>query len=357
MPRPQSKSEKRVPQQSAQHEIVSPLWLVKAVALTSLAALFCAYLTFCLLFYQGQWQLVLHPTRTTASPASIAGVPYELIRFGPDESATPQLTGWWIPSDPGGHYAHLTVLFLPDGNGSLADSIPTLANLHNLGINVFAFDYRGYGQSAPIRPNQQNMTQDSDSAWQYLTTSRSIPPQRIIPYGNGTGAYLATRLATLQRTIPALVVDMPRTDLLDVAMLARVLVPTPPTLQPPPAGPVAMAATDSMPERVGTAAMARRPRQPQSLRARRPRPRLDAAALAERRESLTLADLEGRGPPAATAGTDPPQPRPRPVAPTVRLRPRPAAVVRAARYLRSVRPATAAAREERERRRRQPIRT
>ncbi len=217
MPRPQSKSEKRVPQQSAQHEIVSPLWLVKAVALTSLAALFCAYLTFCLLFYQGQWQLVLHPTRTTASPASIAGVPYELIRFGPDESATPQLTGWWIPSDPGGHYAHLTVLFLPDGNGSLADSIPTLANLHNLGINVFAFDYRGYGQSAPIRPNQQNMTQDSDSAWQYLTTSRSIPPQRIIPYGNGTGAYLATRLATLQRTIPALVVDMPRTDLLDVA--------------------------------------------------------------------------------------------------------------------------------------------
>jgi uncharacterized protein len=217
MPRPQPKSQKRPPQQAAHQEIVSPLWLVKAVALVSLAALFCAYLTFCLLFYQGQWQLVLHPTRTSAGPASIAGVPYELIRFGPDESATPQLTGWWIPSDPGGRYAHLTVLFLPDGNGSLVDSIPTLASLHNLGINVFAFDYRGYGQSAAIRPNQQNMIQDSDSALQYLITSRSISDQRIIPYGAGTGASLATRLASTHSEIQALILDMPRTDLLDIA--------------------------------------------------------------------------------------------------------------------------------------------
>jgi uncharacterized protein len=217
MPRPQPKSQKRPPQQAAHQEIVSPLWLVKAVALVSLAALFCAYLTFCLLFYQGQWQLVLHPTRASAGPASIAGVPYELIRFDPDESATPQLTGWWIPSEPGGRYTHLTVLFLPDGNGSLVDSIPTLASLHNLGINVFAFDYRGYGQSAAIRPNQEKMIQDSDSALQYLTTSRSISDQRIIPYGTGTGAALAAHLATSHNEIPAIILDTPRTDLLDIA--------------------------------------------------------------------------------------------------------------------------------------------
>src|SRR5271170_1249909 len=163
--------------------------------------------TFCLLFYQGQWQLVLHPIRTAASPASIAGVPYELIRFGPDESATPQLTGWWIPSDPGGRYSHLTILLLPDGNGSLADSIPTLASLHNLGINVFAFDYRGYGQSAATRPNQQNMIHDADSAWQYLTISRNIPAPQIVPYGIGVGASLATRLAAANTAIPALILD------------------------------------------------------------------------------------------------------------------------------------------------------
>jgi pimeloyl-ACP methyl ester carboxylesterase len=218
MPRPTSKPGKPTPPQPAPPDVVSPIWLVKAIALTIVTALLCGYLTLCLLFYQGQWQLVLHPTRTSANPTSIAGIPYELIRFGPDESATPQLTGWWIPVAPGSRYAAITILFLPDGNGSLANALPTLASLHNLGLNVFAFDYRGYGQSALARPSQQTMTQDTDSAWQYLTATRAISPQRIVPYGTGVGASLATRLAATHDAIPALILDTPRADLLDVAI-------------------------------------------------------------------------------------------------------------------------------------------
>jgi uncharacterized protein len=221
MPRPPTtpttKPGKRISPQPDPPDVVSPIWLVKAIVVTIVAALFCGYLTFCLLFYQGQWQLVLHPTRTTANRSSIASVPYEFIRFGPDESATPQLTGWWIPSDLSGRYTHITILFLADGNGSLADSIPVLASLHNLGINVFAFDYRGYGQSAAIRPSQQSMIHDTDSAWQYLTISRGLPAQQIVPYGTGVGASLATRLAAIHNAIPALILDSPRADLLDVA--------------------------------------------------------------------------------------------------------------------------------------------
>jgi uncharacterized protein len=216
MPRPTPKSNTKPLPAKVQYEDVSPMWLVKAIAVTIVAALFCGYLTFCLLFYQGQWQLVLHPTRTLSAPPSIAGIPYELIRFGLDESATPQLTGWWIPSAPGARYVHTTILFLPGSEGSLADSIPTLANLHNIGLNVFAFDYRGYGQSAPTRPNQLNMTNDADSAWRYLTTSRAIPAQQIIPYGTGVGAALATKLAADHNAIPAVILDAPRSDLLEI---------------------------------------------------------------------------------------------------------------------------------------------
>jgi uncharacterized protein len=217
MPRPTPKPN-HSKQQPAQFETVDPVWLLKALAFTVLAALLCAYLTFCLLFYQGQWQLVLNPARTAASPQSIAGIPYELIHFGPDESAVPQLTGWWIASAPGARYANTTLLFLPGSDGSLADSIPTLASLHNLGINVFAFDYRGYGQSAATRPNQQNMTHDADSAWQYLTVSRHIPAQQIVLYGTGVGASLATHLAASHAASPALILDSPHADLLDAAL-------------------------------------------------------------------------------------------------------------------------------------------
>jgi pimeloyl-ACP methyl ester carboxylesterase len=217
MPRTSPKPNNRK-QQPAEVEVVDPAWLVKALAFTVLAALICGYLTFCLLFYQGQWQLVLHPTRTTAPPPTIAGSPYELIRFGTDESATPQLTGWWIPSASGGRYAHTTILFLPGSDGSLADAVPTLSSLHNLGINIFAFDYRGYGQSAATHPTQQNMTHDADSAWQYLTNSRAIPPQQIIPYGNGIGTSLATHLASSRAGIPAIILDSPKSDLLDTVL-------------------------------------------------------------------------------------------------------------------------------------------
>jgi pimeloyl-ACP methyl ester carboxylesterase len=217
MPRPTPKSNTKPSPTKVQYEDVSPMWLVKAIAVTILAALFCGYLTFCLLFYQGQWQLVLHPARTSSAPTSIAGIPYELIHFGLDESATPQLTGWWIPAAPGAPYNHTTILFLPGSDGSLADSIPTLASLHNIGLNVFAFDYRGYGQSVPTRPSQLNMTKDAESAWRYLTTSRAIPGQQIIPYGTGVGASIAAKLVADHNTIPALIIDAPRADLLEVA--------------------------------------------------------------------------------------------------------------------------------------------
>src|SRR4030081_3418078 len=78
---------------SSTPEVVHPLWLIKALAAVFLAAVFCGYLTLCLLFYQGQWQLVLHPSRDTSIQPLAVNPPAkaELVRFAPDESATPPL--------------------------------------------------------------------------------------------------------------------------------------------------------------------------------------------------------------------------------------------------------------------------
>ncbi len=208
MPRPAPKPTKRASQSSSK-QVVSHTWLMKAIAAVVIVALICGYLTLSLLFYQGQWQLVLHPQHKAQAPESSS------IHFGPDESAIPQLTGRWIPAVPGARYADKTILFLPSGDGSLADFNPTLDRLHNLGINVFAFDYRGYGYSADTHPNQARMTQDTESAWAYLNTSRGIPAHQIIPYGTGVGASLATHLAVNHPDIPALILESPKGDLLD----------------------------------------------------------------------------------------------------------------------------------------------
>ncbi len=172
-------------------------------------ALVCAYVTLCGLFYRGQWQLVLHPARTSAAPASIEGAPLEVVRFGAAATGVPQLTGWWIPADQGAPHAQLTMLFLPGGDGSLAGDGKRLGELHRAGVSIFAIDYRGYGQSADQHPSQQSMTEDANSAWEYLTGSRGIESDRIIPYGRGLGCALALALAESHGSIPALVLDAP----------------------------------------------------------------------------------------------------------------------------------------------------
>ncbi len=219
MPRTSPHASKRTPLLPSQSEEVDPRWIAKAFALTVLAALICGYLSLCLLFYMGQWQLVLHPTRNPSSQSPVPDAPATVIHFGPDESATPQLTGWWIPAAPASRYAATTILYLRGADGSLADSSAALASLHHLGINVFAFDYRGYGQSAPTHPNAHNMAQDAEAAWLYLHTSRNLPEQQIVPYGIGIGASLATSLATNHPATTALILESPQGDLLAKALL------------------------------------------------------------------------------------------------------------------------------------------
>jgi hypothetical protein len=183
---------------------VSPRWLLGAFAVTVVLAALCGYGALCLLFYQGQWQLLFHPSRAvTATPAS-AGMAFEEIHFDVNDEGQPQLDGWWIPADPGSRYVTDTVLYLHDSSGSLSDTLPALRTLHSLGINVFAVDYRGFGHSAGAHPTERQATEDSVAAWTYLTDLRHIPPRNLVVFGDGVGATFAAHLAA--RFAPAGVV-------------------------------------------------------------------------------------------------------------------------------------------------------
>lgn len=168
----------------------------------------CAYGALCLLVYQGQWQLVLHPSAgITKTPAS-QGLRFDDIRFDYTETGSPRLDGWWIPAEPDTRWSANTLLYLHGGSGSLSDTADDLATLHSLGINVFAFDYRGYGRSAGPTPREKRMREDAEAAWSYLTDTRHIAPKSIVIYGSGIGASLAAGLAA--KHAPAgLVLDAP----------------------------------------------------------------------------------------------------------------------------------------------------
>ena len=195
--------------------VVDPRWLLKAGAVMLAVAFACGYATLCWLFYQGQWQLVLHPVKTTARPAVIGGAPYSVVRFGPDSSGLPQRTAWVIPAGANDAYRHLTVLYLPSGDGSLTDALPVLDGLRQLGIAVFAVQYRGYGESAGGHPTELTMREDAEAAWRYLVQERKVDGRYVIPFGAGVGCAVAMGLPQHHPEIAAVVLQSPRFDVVE----------------------------------------------------------------------------------------------------------------------------------------------
>ena len=217
-----SKSSKKIhnlpPRQSSSstQELIDPLWIVKAVGATIIVAAVCAYAAICALFWHGQWQIVLSPSRSISATPAAMGLPFEDVHFGPDSGGQPGLTGWWIPSTEAGAP---TALVMHGGSGSMSDMLPQAHLLHDSRVNVFLFDYRGFGKSAGAHPSQQQMNRDTEAALDYLTDLRSIPLKNIIAFGEGLGASLATQLCAQHNDISALILESADGDLETRAVL------------------------------------------------------------------------------------------------------------------------------------------
>jgi pimeloyl-ACP methyl ester carboxylesterase len=195
--------------------LVHPAWILKGFAFLVGVALLGGYLTFCWLFYQGQWQLLMHPQRSTQVPPQIDGSPVRLVRLEPDEAGIPQLTAWSIPPTVGARYRQYTAVVLPAADGSLATQQALLDALHRLGFGVFAIDYRGFGQSAEGHPSSARMHADAEAAVRYLIGERHLPDSLLVPVGDGLGASLAVHLAASHPAMPAIMLIDPAGDTLD----------------------------------------------------------------------------------------------------------------------------------------------
>ena len=193
------------------HATISARWLLAALALTVPAAALCTWAVFCLLFWQGSWQLLYHPTSTVTRNPSNIGLAYDPVSFSTansyatTNSGVPQIQGWWIPATS----ARYTAIYLHDQTGNLGDTLDALAELHATGMNVFAFDYRGFGQSQFVHPSESSWNEDAASALEYLTGTRHIDTHSIVIVGSGLGADIALELAAAHSDSAGVVLESP----------------------------------------------------------------------------------------------------------------------------------------------------
>lgn len=178
-------------------------------ALTLLLMLAAGYALLVLLLYLAQDWLLYHPARALPITPADRGRTYEDVRFETEDGET--LHGWWLPADS----ARGTLLFFHGNAGNIAGRLESAEQFLGLGLDVFLFDYRGYGQSTGT-PSEAGLYRDAAAAWQHLTETRGLAPQRIVLFGRSLGSAPAAWLA--ERQAPAaLIVESAFTSVPDVA--------------------------------------------------------------------------------------------------------------------------------------------
>jgi pimeloyl-ACP methyl ester carboxylesterase len=185
---------------------VSARWLISAVALAILGAAFCAWATLCLLFWQGSWQLLYHPKSAVLRTPATAGLAFDSVGFAVNSAGQPQLHGWWIPCGPDSCY---TVVYLHGSSGNLGDTVDAFIPFRAAGLNIFAFDYRGYGMSRFEHPSEARMREDAESALAYLTGTRHLPANTLVIAGRDLGANLALEVAAAHPELAGVILENP----------------------------------------------------------------------------------------------------------------------------------------------------
>jgi uncharacterized protein len=154
-------------------------------------------------------RLMFHPYGQLVSDPSAAGMAFEDVYFKTEDGIL--LNGWWVASPEG----RGTVLFCHGNAGNISFLVETIGIFRGMGLNVFVFDYRGFGRSGGV-PTEEGTYRDVTAAWKYLTVEKKASPPQIILVGRSLGGSIAAWLAR-HRSPGALVLESTFTRAADVA--------------------------------------------------------------------------------------------------------------------------------------------
>ncbi|MFC2123106.1 alpha/beta hydrolase [Bacteroidota bacterium] len=180
---------------------MSIIWIVAIIA--------GAYLAFAAFLFFFQSGYVYYPQPILSDDPSSIGLSFEDVFFETTDGL--KLSGWFVPSaaDRG------VILFCHGNAGNISHRLESIQIFNQLGLDVFIFDYRGYGQSEG-RTSESGTYLDVGAAWQHLVRERQIKPNRIVIFGRSLGGAVAAWQAC-NHTPGALILESAFTSVPDIA--------------------------------------------------------------------------------------------------------------------------------------------
>lgn len=153
-----------------------------------------------LFFRYFEWHSIFFPTKDFSYTPKTLNLEFEDIFLVTKDGL--KINAWYVPAKTGRGY---TLLFSHGNGGNISHRISKIAILNKLGLDVFIYDYRGYGKSEG-RASEAGIYLDAQSAYDYLTKEKGIAPDKIIAYGESLGAAVSVDLASKEK-LKALILE------------------------------------------------------------------------------------------------------------------------------------------------------
>ncbi len=176
------------------------------------------YVVTVLFIYFRQSAYMYEPDRAVGATPREINIDYDDVRIKTKDGEI--IAGWYVPAfEPEKSddkiLAGTTVLICHGNAGNLSDRLDLITVFHKLNMNIFIFDYRGFGDSTG-KPSEVGTYNDALAAWNYLTGVKGVGAESVLVYGRSLGGAVAVWLAAEVKA-SALVLEATFTSVMDMA--------------------------------------------------------------------------------------------------------------------------------------------
>lgn len=143
-----------------------------------------------------QKNMVYHPEgRQVAAPATNFALHERRVSYPSTDGVS--LSAWIVPAKEIDEVKGMWMLICHGnlGNIGFGQRPEFYSFMRDTGLNLFAFDYRGFGASTGS-PDELGLYADAQASYDYLTKTMHIAPDHIIIFGHSLGSGVAIELAT-----------------------------------------------------------------------------------------------------------------------------------------------------------------
>jgi fermentation-respiration switch protein FrsA (DUF1100 family) len=161
--------------------------------------LFLIAIIFSLFYPKIEYFFVYFPDPVIEAVPKDLSLCYEEIWFDTEDNVT--LHGWFFSFEK-----DAPVLLFCHGNaGNMSHRLENIRLLLNHELNVFIFDYRGYGKSEGV-PSETGLYLDAQAAYDFLVNTGNVPIEKVVLFGRSLGAAVAIELS-LRREAASLIIE------------------------------------------------------------------------------------------------------------------------------------------------------